>query len=166
MRSEPRSARTSPVPTGCAGCPRTYARARSTMISRPSSSWIRPASRPNVTSRVGTSRASARASSRGYRSPPPKRPPSPNTVGATCVTLMLRASLITLGDPERLTGGYLYHRRMAAAAGEHDPLLRFESCRELIFPFRIVPARAVLRRAARDADVIVVDSIAAALVAP
>jgi glycosyltransferase involved in cell wall biosynthesis len=79
---------------------------------------------------------------------------------------MLRASLITLGDPERLTGGYLYHRRMAAAAGEHDATLRFESCRELIFPFGVVPARAVLRQAGRDADVIVVDSIAAALVAP
>jgi glycosyltransferase involved in cell wall biosynthesis len=79
---------------------------------------------------------------------------------------MLRASLITLGDPERLTGGYLYHRRMAAAAREHDATLRFESCRELVFPFGVVPARAVLRRAGRDADVIVVDSIAAALVAP
>jgi glycosyltransferase involved in cell wall biosynthesis len=79
---------------------------------------------------------------------------------------MLRASLITLGDPERLTGGYLYHRRMAAAATEHDAALRFESCPELIFPLGLVPARAVVRRAARDVDVVVIDSIAAATVAP
>ena len=79
---------------------------------------------------------------------------------------MLRASLITLGDPERLTGGYLYHRRMAAAASEHDAVLRFESCPELIFPFGLVAARGVVRRARRDADVVVIDSIAAGLVGP
>jgi glycosyltransferase involved in cell wall biosynthesis len=79
---------------------------------------------------------------------------------------MLRASLITLGDPERVTGGYLYHRRMAAAAGEHDATLRFESCPQLVFPLGIVAARSVLERARRDADVVVIDSIAAALVAP
>jgi glycosyltransferase involved in cell wall biosynthesis len=79
---------------------------------------------------------------------------------------MLRASLITLGDPNILTGGYLYHRRMAEAAGEHDAELRFESCPELIFPLGVVPARAALRRACRAVDVVVIDSIAAALVAP
>jgi glycosyltransferase involved in cell wall biosynthesis len=79
---------------------------------------------------------------------------------------MLRASLITLGDPERLTGGYLYHRRMAAAAGNHGAVLHFESCPEVVFPFGLFPAREVVRRAARDADVVVIDSIAAALVAP
>jgi glycosyltransferase involved in cell wall biosynthesis len=79
---------------------------------------------------------------------------------------MLRASLITLGDPERLTGGYLYHRRIAAAAGEHDAVLRFESCPEVVFPFGVFSARAVLRRAAQDVDVAVIDSIAAAEIAP
>jgi len=79
---------------------------------------------------------------------------------------MLRASLITRGDPERLTGGYLYHRRMAAVAAEHDARLRFESCREVVFPFGAVPARRVLDRAGRDVDVVVVDSIAAAEIAP
>lgn len=79
---------------------------------------------------------------------------------------MLRTSLITLGDPHRLTGGYLYHRRMAAAAGEHGAGLRFESCPDVPFPFGAVAARSVLRRAAQDADVVVVDSIVAALLAP
>lgn len=79
---------------------------------------------------------------------------------------MLRASLITLSDPERLTGGYLYHRRMAAAAGKHDAVLRFESCPEVVFPFGAVAARGVLRRAERHADVVVIDSIAAAETAP
>ncbi len=55
---------------------------------------------------------------------------------------------------------------MAAAAGENDATLHFESCPELVFPFGVVAARAVLRRALRGADVMVVDSIAAALLAP
>ena len=87
-------------------------------------------------------------------------------MGATCVTLMLRTSLITLGDPHRLTGGYLYHRRMAAAAGEHRASLRFESCPDVPFPFGALAARSVLRRACRDVDVVVVDSIVAAFLAP
>ena len=79
---------------------------------------------------------------------------------------MLRTSLITLGDPHRLTGGYLYHRRVAAAAGEHGASLRFESCPEVPFPLGALAARSVLRRACRNADVVVVDSIVAALLAP
>jgi glycosyltransferase involved in cell wall biosynthesis len=79
---------------------------------------------------------------------------------------MLRATLITLGDPERLTGGYLYHRRMAAAAGKHDAVLRFESCPELVFPFGALAAHRVVRRARQDTDVVVIDSIAATECAP
>lgn len=79
---------------------------------------------------------------------------------------MLRASLITLGDPERLTGGYLYHRRMGDAAANHDARLRFASCPEVVFPLGVFPARRALRRAERDADVVVIDSIAAAETAP
>ena len=37
---------------------------------------------------------------------------------------MLVVSLVTLGSPEQLTGGYLYHRRMAEAAPDHDVLRR------------------------------------------
>jgi glycosyltransferase involved in cell wall biosynthesis len=78
---------------------------------------------------------------------------------------MLQVSLITLGDPQRLTGGYLYHRRMAAAAADQDASVGFGSCPDLVFPVGVVPARGVLRRAL-DADVIVVDSIVAAVLAP
>jgi glycosyltransferase involved in cell wall biosynthesis len=78
---------------------------------------------------------------------------------------MLRVSLITLGDPGRLTGGYLYHRRVAAAAAQHDAAVDFVSCPDLTFPLGVVPAGRALRRAL-DADVIVVDSIAAAELAP
>lgn len=79
---------------------------------------------------------------------------------------MLRVSLITLGDPEQLTGGYLYHRRVAAAAAHHDATVRFESCPDAVFPLAVVTAQRAWQRANRDTDVVVVDSIAAALVAP
>jgi glycosyltransferase involved in cell wall biosynthesis len=79
---------------------------------------------------------------------------------------MLRASLITLGDPERLTGGYLYHRRLAARAAAHDAALRFESVPDVAFPLGVLAARRVLRAARRDIDVVVIDSIAAGLLAP
>jgi glycosyltransferase involved in cell wall biosynthesis len=68
---------------------------------------------------------------------------------------MLVVSLVTLGSPEQLTGGYLYHRRMAEAAADHAARVEFVSAR---------PTRNSLK-AARG-DVVVVDSIAAALVAP
>jgi glycosyltransferase involved in cell wall biosynthesis len=79
---------------------------------------------------------------------------------------MLRASLITLGDPERLTGGYLYHRRLAALAAEHDAALRFESIPDVVFPLGALTAPRVLRAARRDVDVVVIDSITAGLLAP
>jgi glycosyltransferase involved in cell wall biosynthesis len=77
-------------------------------------------------------------------------------------------SLITLGDPERLTGGYLYHRRMAQLAGDHDAGVRFVSVPDWTFPLAALAGPAVLRRAiqpgpvGRCADVVVLDSIAAA----
>ncbi|HEX2236127.1 MAG TPA: glycosyltransferase family 4 protein [Actinomycetota bacterium] len=74
-------------------------------------------------------------------------------------------SLITLGDPGRLTGGYLYHRRMAEAAASHGARMGFESVPEWPWPAAWLRAGAVLARAAR-ADVVVLDSIAAAAVAP
>ncbi len=75
---------------------------------------------------------------------------------------MLTVCLITLGDPGTLTGGYRYHRRMAELAGRNGARLTFAS-----LPTRL-PAlygRRVLR-AAREADVVLVDSIAAAFLAP
>ena len=79
---------------------------------------------------------------------------------------MLSVSLITLGDPGQLTGGYLYHRRMAEAASAHHARLRFVSFPALPFPLPAARAGVVLRRACSPADVVVLDSIAAAFLAP
>lgn len=75
----------------------------------------------------------------------------------------MRISLVTLGDPATPTGGYLYHRRLAEAAPRHDAEVSFVSFPDLPFPLPRVARRRVLGRAA-DADVVVVDSIAAAFV--
>lgn len=74
---------------------------------------------------------------------------------------MLTVCLVTLGDPATLTGGYRYHRRMAELAGRNDARVGFVS-----LPLRL-PALYGYRalRAAR-ADVVLVDSIAAAFLAP
>jgi glycosyltransferase involved in cell wall biosynthesis len=78
---------------------------------------------------------------------------------------MLAVSLVTLGSPEQLTGGYLYHRRMAELAPQHGARLDLLAVPALPFPLPAALAGRVLRHAAR-ADVLVVDSIAAAFVAP
>jgi glycosyltransferase involved in cell wall biosynthesis len=70
-------------------------------------------------------------------------------------------SLVTLGDPDIKTGGYLYHRRLADMAPEHDAELRFVSFPQKRFPLPALFGRAVAL-AASEADVIVVDSIAIA----
>lgn len=80
---------------------------------------------------------------------------------------MLSVSLITLGDPEQLTGGYLYHRRMAELAPEHDARVRFASFPEHMFPLPAVHADRVMRAALEPpVDVLLLDSIAAAYAAP
>ncbi|HZA78080.1 MAG TPA: glycosyltransferase family 4 protein [Acidimicrobiales bacterium] len=78
---------------------------------------------------------------------------------------MLAVSLLTLGSPDQLTGGYLYHCRMAELASQHDAHLDLVSVPALPFPLPAAAAGRALRRAAA-ADVLVVDSIAAAFVAP
>jgi glycosyltransferase involved in cell wall biosynthesis len=83
------------------------------------------------------------------------------------MTRMLRISLLTLGDPGRLTGGYLYHRRMAEAAGDHDARILFASFPVRPFPLAALDAGRVLGEArAWGADLLLVDSIAAAFLAP
>jgi glycosyltransferase involved in cell wall biosynthesis len=80
---------------------------------------------------------------------------------------MMDISLITLGDPERTTGGYLYHLRLAEAAPAHGARIRFASFHERPFPLPILDGAAVLARAlSTGPDIIVLDSIAAAFVAP
>ena len=80
---------------------------------------------------------------------------------------MLVISLVTLGPPDQLTGGYLYHRRMAEAAPRHDARINFVSFPLLPFPLPAACAASVTRRAAGEGvDVVAVDSIAAAFLAP
>ncbi|MGI9148064.1 MAG: glycosyltransferase family 4 protein [Chloroflexota bacterium] len=83
------------------------------------------------------------------------------------MTRTVLAALITLGDPGRLTGGYLYHRRLAELAPRHQARLEFVSIPERPFPLAIVDAPSVLERVRRrGADVVVLDSIAAAFLGP
>jgi len=74
-------------------------------------------------------------------------------------------SLITLGDPNRLTGGYLYHRRMAELAPGFDARLDFVSFPDRSFPLPILAAPRVWQRARRS-QAVVLDSIAAAYLGP
>jgi glycosyltransferase involved in cell wall biosynthesis len=75
--------------------------------------------------------------------------------------------LITLGDPHRLSGGYLYHLRMSDAAPAHDARIIFLSFPEWSFPLAALRGTAVLRRGEEPpASAVLLDSIAAALAAP
>jgi glycosyltransferase involved in cell wall biosynthesis len=79
----------------------------------------------------------------------------------------MRISLVTLGDPATLTGGYLYHRRMADSAAANDASLTFVSFPEWPFPSPALAGAAVSRRLVRQRpDVVVLDSIAVAFAAP
>src|SRR5205085_8716010 len=120
---------------------------RSVRRRRPPGSRDVPGRGPKLISSQSTLSASARASSSGKRSPPPSRPSGPKGVGATWMTRTLQAALLTLGDPGRLTGGYLYHRRMAEAAPRYDARLDFVSFPERPFPLAALAAPLVLRRA-------------------
>lgn len=76
-------------------------------------------------------------------------------------------SLVTLGDPGRLSGGYLYHLRMAEAAPRHGARLVFHSFPERRFPPATATAPAVLREVrGAGPDVVLLDSIVAAATAP
>jgi glycosyltransferase involved in cell wall biosynthesis len=75
--------------------------------------------------------------------------------------------LVTLGDPGRLTGGYLYHRRMAEAASANQARILFLSFPEWPFPLAALRGGAVLRRSVElRASALLLDSIAAALAGP
>lgn len=73
---------------------------------------------------------------------------------------------MTLGDPNRRTGGYRYHRMMAAAAEDHRAELRFVSVPAVPWPIGSVAAAQTMRGAVEDVDAIVLDSIAAAGAVP
>jgi glycosyltransferase involved in cell wall biosynthesis len=75
--------------------------------------------------------------------------------------------LLTLGDPRRLSGGYLYHLRMAEAAPAHRARIVFLSFPEWPFPLAALRGGAQLRRSQElRARAVLLDSIAAALAAP
>src|SRR5919202_2231219 len=75
--------------------------------------------------------------------------------------------LVTLGDPRRLSGGYLYHRRMAEAAPAHGARIVFLSFPEWPFPLAAARGRSVLRRASGlGPSAVLLDSIASAFAAP
>jgi glycosyltransferase involved in cell wall biosynthesis len=83
------------------------------------------------------------------------------------MTRILRVALLTLGDPGTLTGGYLNHLRMAQLAPQHDARIEFVSFPERPVPLAIAAAPAVIAQARRrGADVVVLDSIAAAFLGP
>jgi glycosyltransferase involved in cell wall biosynthesis len=80
---------------------------------------------------------------------------------------LLMVSLITLGDPGTLTGGYLYHQRIAALAPRFGARVQFVSVPAAPFPLPVAAGPSVLRRLARQRpDVILLDSIAAGFVGP
>jgi glycosyltransferase involved in cell wall biosynthesis len=80
------------------------------------------------------------------------------------MTRILTVSLVTLGDPGRLTGGYRYHRRMAELAPACGASVDFVSFPDRPFPLPALAGPAVLGRA--RADVVALDSIAAAFLSP
>jgi glycosyltransferase involved in cell wall biosynthesis len=75
--------------------------------------------------------------------------------------------LITLGDPGRLSGGYLYHLRMAEAAPAHSARVPFLSFPEWPFPLPALRGPAVLRGLRTlGTSALLLDSIAAAFAGP
>jgi glycosyltransferase involved in cell wall biosynthesis len=75
--------------------------------------------------------------------------------------------LVTLGDPDQLTGGYLFQRRLADFAPDHDARLGFVSVPEAPFPLPMLAAGQVARAVATERpDAVVLDSIVAAYLAP
>jgi glycosyltransferase involved in cell wall biosynthesis len=78
-----------------------------------------------------------------------------------------RIALLTLGDPRRVTGGYLFHRRLADRAPAHGMEIEFVSIPDLPLPWALMAGPFWLRRPPLDhADALVLDSIAAAPAAP
>jgi glycosyltransferase involved in cell wall biosynthesis len=79
----------------------------------------------------------------------------------------LVVALVTLGDPGQLTGGYLFHRRLAELAPAEGARLDFVSFPSWPFPLPALAGGRVLGAArAVGANAIVLDSIAAAFLAP
>jgi glycosyltransferase involved in cell wall biosynthesis len=79
----------------------------------------------------------------------------------------LSLCLVTLGDPRRMTGGYLYHLRMAAAAPRHGARVAFASFPDRRFPLPALAAPRVFERVRTlRPHAVLLDSIAAAIAGP
>ena len=79
----------------------------------------------------------------------------------------LTVSLVTLGNPSTLTGGYLYHQRLASFAPRHGARVQFVSVPPWPFPLGVLAGPAVLGAVQRQRpDVLLMDSIAAAFLVP
>jgi glycosyltransferase involved in cell wall biosynthesis len=79
----------------------------------------------------------------------------------------LAVTLLTLGDPDTMTGGYLYHRRVADRAPAYGARIRFVSVPTWPFPLPALAGPRVVAKIRRQRpDVLLVDSIAAAFLAP
>src|SRR5215213_9209372 len=88
-------------------------------------------------------------------------------VGGAAMANPLKVLLATLGDPGQLTGGYLYHQRLADLAPAHDARMGFVSVPEGPFPLTALAARRLVHAILdEDPDALVVDSIVAAYLAP
>jgi glycosyltransferase involved in cell wall biosynthesis len=87
---------------------------------------------------------------------------SPDPIGQP----VLRLALVTLGDPNQQTGGHRYHRKMARAAPGYGAEIRFCSILDRSWPLPIATAARTFRAASERSDAIVLDSLAAAFVAP
>lgn len=97
-------------------------------------------------------------------------PPSPHVSSRAGLTRPaeappIRISLVTQGDPDQVSGGYLYQRRVADLAPSHGAEIRFVSLPSRRYPTATFDVGRVLRDAA-DADVVVVDSLASNTLGP
>ncbi len=80
---------------------------------------------------------------------------------------MIRVALLTLGDPNRITGGYLYHRRIAEIAPHFDAHIDFVSFPDRRFPLPFFAALRVRRGVeALAPEAVLVDSIVAGYATP
>lgn len=77
----------------------------------------------------------------------------------------MRVCLVTLGDPRTLTGGYLFHWRLADLAPARDADVSFFSFPDGPFPMPVAAGPRMVS-AGRACDVMVIDSIAAWCAAP
>jgi glycosyltransferase involved in cell wall biosynthesis len=78
-----------------------------------------------------------------------------------------RLALLTVGDPARVTGGYLFHRRLVDRAPQHGMEIDFVSVPDLPLAWSILSGPRWRRHPAlARADALVLDSIAAAPAAP